>query len=425
MKKVIFAGRIRERLDWFSQVGYVTLNLFLKTEMMNHAAAVAYYFLLAIVPLLLILIFIFNSAFSGHPDLHARFIALIASLGVALNIDPLKSINLSSASGRLTGGVSILTLLWSASGLMQSVQSTFDVIFADHEERNFISGWVISLIVVPLSCLIVGFSMFWSYLDAHPDFIITGILAADWLINAAIHLAEWLVPIFLLWIAVFLAYSRLPVERPPLVPTLVSSVLCTLSILIAKGSLGHALKVDKYNMIYGSTGTIIFALLWVFIACIIFFLWAQFLYAAGKIDVIALEKIFLESREAGKVARKVEDFLFKRSSRIFEKYGRKFEAGAAIISQGEDSKSVYYLYRGKVGFYIGSGKDARWVRSLEEGEIFGEMAYLLDERRTASALAEEECFLFEFSPDTFDALVGESTRLSRRIIEALCQRLAK
>ena len=417
--------RAGDRLNWFSQVGYVTLNLFLKTEMQNHAAAVAYYFLLAIAPLLFIIIFIFNTALGDHPGLHARFIALISSLDLALNIDPLRSLNISSSSGRLTGGVSIVTLLWSSSGLMQSVQSTFDVIFADGKERNFISGWAISLLVVPLACLIVMLAIFWGYLGEHPAFVITGSAFADGLINSAIHVAEAVVPVLLLWGAIFLAYYRLPLRRPAFMPTVVSSVLCALTIVLAKAVLSHALSVDKYNMIYGSVGAIIFALIWVFSACVIFFLWAEFLHVAGKIDVIALEKIFLQSREGGKFARKIEDFLFRRSSRLFEKYGRHYPEGAEIIVQGEDSRTVYYLYRGEVGFYRREGEENRRIRALTEGEIFGEMAYLLNEKRSASAIAEKESFLFEFSPETFDALVDDSRRLSRRIIEALCMRLAK
>ncbi len=424
-RKVPVLRRIQDKVNWFSQVGYVTLNLFLKTEMQNHAAAVAYYFLLAIVPLILLIIFIFNSLLGAYPELHARFLSLISTLDMALNIDPLKNINLSSNTGKLTGGVSILTLLWSSAGLMQSVQSTFDVIFADFEKRSLISVWAISLLVIPLACLIVVLAIFGSYLSDHPDFYLSGSPVPDMVLSAVFGFAQAVIPILLLWLVIFLAYYRLPSQKPAFLPTLVSSILCTLSVLAAKAVLGHALSVDKYNMIYGSVGAIIFALIWVYSACVIFFLWAEFLYAAGKIDVIALEKIFLDSRDRGALAAKIEDFLFNRSTRIFEKYGFRYPKGEAIISQNEDSKSVYYLYKGEVGFYREEDGNRFRIRTLPQGEIFGEMAYLLNERRTASAIAETDCFLFVFSPETFDTLVNDSTKLSRRIIQSLCQRLAR
>lgn len=416
---------VKGKLDWFAQVGYVTLNLFLKAEIPNHAAAVAYYFLLAFVPLILLIIFIFNSLLGGYPEMHARFISLISSLDVALNIDPLKSINLSTNSGKLTGGISIVTLLWSSAGLIQSIQSTMDVIFADFEKRSVISGGMISLLVVPISCLVVVLALIGRYLSDHPDLHLTGMPFPDALIGQFFGIAEMVVPVILLWLVVFLAYYRLPAQKPAFLPAIASSMLCTASILGAKAILGHALNVDKYNAIYGSTGEIIFVLIWVYSVCIVFFLWAEFLYASGKIDVIALEKIFMSSGKKSGLASRVENLLFGRSARMFEKYGLHCREGDVIIRQNEDSKSVYYLYKGKIGFYDESDSGMQRIRSLDQGEIFGEMACLLNERRTATAIADTDCFLFAFSPGTFESLMNDSTRLSRRVINALCLRLAR
>ncbi|MDP1619626.1 MAG: cyclic nucleotide-binding protein, partial [bacterium] len=51
----------RDRLSWFGQVGYVSIQLFLRNELTNHAAAIAFYFLLSIAPIVLLLLYAANN----------------------------------------------------------------------------------------------------------------------------------------------------------------------------------------------------------------------------------------------------------------------------------------------------------------------------------------------------------------------------
>jgi membrane protein len=94
-----------------------------------------------------------------------------------------------------------------------------------------------------------------------------------------------------------------------------------------------------------------------------------------------------------------------------------------IIRQGDKSNTVYYLYKGELGFYREQETGKSKLGILNSGEIFGEMAYFLNEARTATVLAESDCFLFVISPDTLEALLRDSPTLSRKIIALLCQRI--
>nr|HQT25700.1 YhjD/YihY/BrkB family envelope integrity protein [Burkholderiales bacterium] len=228
-----------------------------------------------------------------------------------------------------------------------------------------------------------------------------------------------------IWFVVFLLYFQVPLKRPALSQAILYSFLCTLSLYALEGVLIHVVKIDYYIGFYGSLGDIIFVLIWVYLACILFFVWAQFLNVAGKIDVIALEKIFLAGEQRSRMEHRMEHVLFDRSSRIFEKYGRKCSRGDVIIRQNDDEGTIYYLYSGQVGLYRTNRDRELRMGGLRTGEIFGEMAYLLGERRAATVIAESDCFLFILSPETLEALLGYSTKLSRRIIESLCQRIAK
>ncbi|NWG86621.1 MAG: cyclic nucleotide-binding domain-containing protein, partial [Hydrogenophilaceae bacterium] len=59
----------------------------------------------------------------------------------------------------------------------------------------------------------------------------------------------------------------------------------------------------------------------------------------------------------------------------------------------------------------------------EQGELFGEMAYLLGEPRTATVVAETEVIVLALPPQMLEELMRYSAPFSRRIIGSLCQRL--
>lgn len=414
---------IRDRINWFTQVGYVTLNLFMKTEMQNQAAAAAYYFLLSAIPLILLMFFIFNSILGDYPDLYGRFFPLFRSVDHMLDINLLKNLNKSSGIGQLAGGVSILTLIWSSRGLLNSVQNSFGIIFSDFGRRGAISSGFISLSIVPIAMLVVALSISGSYINDHLGLYLTSQPLFNVLLTGLFHAIGYLFPALLLWYVIFSAYYRITPQKPRLNLTLVSSGLCALSILALKHFLIDSPKIAQYDQTYGTLGNMVFVLICVYSIFVIFYLWAQFLQCAGKIDIIALEKIFIESAEQTGLAKKLEDFLFRRSSRIFQKYGKPFKKGEMVIRQGEQSNTIYFLYKGELGFYREQDSAKSKLGILKPGEIFGEMAYFLNEARTATVMAETYCFLFVISPDTLEALLRDSATLSRKIIALLCQRI--
>ncbi len=62
---------------------------------------------------------------------------------------------------------------------------------------------------------------------------------------------------------------------------------------------------------------------------------------------------------------------------------------------------------------------------IQECEIFGEMAYLLEESRTATAKAETDTILMVITPDIFEELLLVNRTVSRDVIQTLSNRLRK
>ena len=166
-----------------------------------------------------------------------------------------------------------------------------------------------------------------------------------------------------------------------------------------------------------------FVLIGGYFAFLLLYLWAQALYAYGKADITALEKLFLGG--SGEGASKLEGYVFGDTHRLLEKYGQVHPAGHTLIEEGDDSRTAYFLYAGRAAVYKNTDSGRRRLGELNEGQLFGEMAYLLNEKRTASVVADSEITVLALPPQILEELMRHSAPLSRRIIDTLCQRLER
>jgi membrane protein len=99
--------------------------------------------------------------------------------------------------------------------------------------------------------------------------------------------------------------------------------------------------------------------------------------------------------------------------------------GHTLIEEGDDSRTAYFLYAGRALVYKDTGDSRRRLGELNEGQLFGEMAYLLNEKRTASVVADTDITVLALPPQIMEELMRHSAPLSRRIIDTLCQRLER
>jgi len=107
--------------------------------------------------------------------------------------------------------------------------------------------------------------------------------------------------------------------------------------------------------------------------------------------------------------------------------------GQVIFSEGDAADRVYLVGSGKV--QIGKGRGmrpgtyARYLATLEAGDVFGEMALVLDKPRTAAAVAKTECELFAFSRTSFEEVLATpgsvGPQVLRNMATMLCLRLQR
>lgn len=95
------------------------------------------------------------------------------------------------------------------------------------------------------------------------------------------------------------------------------------------------------------------------------------------------------------------------------------EAGERVISQGEIGTSLYVIVSGAVRVHRGDHDIVR----LGQRDVFGELATLDPEPRSADVTALEDCLFLRIEGTALYDLMSEHPAVTRGVIAVLCERL--
>ena len=96
-----------------------------------------------------------------------------------------------------------------------------------------------------------------------------------------------------------------------------------------------------------------------------------------------------------------------------------FEAGSVIFSEGDEARELFVIKSGQVRIQTGN----RTIAELGADSIFGEMALIDNEPRSATAIALTDVELVPVSEKQFLFLVGQTPYFALKVMRVLAQRL--
>ena len=95
------------------------------------------------------------------------------------------------------------------------------------------------------------------------------------------------------------------------------------------------------------------------------------------------------------------------------------KAGDIIFREGDEARELFVIKRGQVRIQIGN----RTIAELSADSIFGEMALIDNEPRSATAVAVSDVELIAISEKQFLFLVSQTPYFSLTVMRVLAQRL--
>ncbi len=103
-----------------------------------------------------------------------------------------------------------------------------------------------------------------------------------------------------------------------------------------------------------------------------------------------------------------------------ERDARIYKKKDDIYSEGNYPKGIYFISKGKVKIYQTNELGKELITELHnEGDFFGYLSLLQDEKYTSSATALEESEIYMIPKDDFFALIYKNAEVSKRFIEIL------
>ena len=95
------------------------------------------------------------------------------------------------------------------------------------------------------------------------------------------------------------------------------------------------------------------------------------------------------------------------------------KAGSVIFREGDEAHELFVIKSGQVRIQLGN----RTLAELSANDVFGEMALIDSEPRSATALAVTDVELVAVSEKQFLFLVGQTPYFALKVMRVLAQRL--
>ena len=137
----------------------------------------------------------------------------------------------------------------------------------------------------------------------------------------------------------------------------------------------------------------------------------------GEASMLLIEKVML--LKGVQMFEQTSEEILTEVARILEEV--EVGAGDEIFRKGDIGDSMYIVVEGQVRIYDAE----RTINVLGEREIFGELALLDPEPRSASVAATRPSRLFRLDRETFSQLMAGNIEIVRGVLHVLCERLRR
>jgi len=255
------------------------------------AAAVAYYVLLSLFPLVLLLTAVTGAVLSD-PGTRADFVdALVDALPVsASGADSIDSVVRGvSDSASAVGLVSLAGLLWTASGMMAALRGGLDEMMGAQGAvvRPFLQGKLVDLLMLLAATLLLLASAGATIADRVAQSQVVDPLGLPGLLLAA---ARVVVPVGAAFGVLLILLRWVPSYGPRLRHVWPPALAGALALWAL--TLGFATFVDNfgnYNVVYGSLAAVVVFLVYVYLAAYLVFMAGAFAADAGEVGALRPE----------------------------------------------------------------------------------------------------------------------------------------
>src|SRR5579864_9448317 len=110
----------------------------------------------------------------------------------------------------------------------------------------------------------------------------------------------------------------------------------------------------------------------------------------------------------------------------FEQHVRSFGAGAVIFKEGDEGSEMFIIIQGLVEIRKSTGGASNKIlTTLKKGDMFGEMAIIEKQPRSATAVAVQPTRALVLNEKLYDSMIGSNRDFARRMHRVLSERIRR
>ena len=238
-------------------------------EVFGHAAQIAYYFFLALFPMLLFLTTLLGFFARQGSALRANLINYLATVmptsASALVVSILDEINRGAGSGKLS--LSLLATLWAASSGVEALTAALNKAYGVKEARSFWRVKLTALLLTLTLAALVNVALALIFYGNGLGDILQARLGLGDKFLTFWHLGQWPLIVASVLLAFNLLYYFAPDRRGADWRWFTSGACVALGLWLLVSVLFrlYLARFDNYNKTYGSLGAVIVLLLWLYL----------------------------------------------------------------------------------------------------------------------------------------------------------------
>lgn len=382
-----------------------TLSGFARHNSMSLSASLAFYALFALIPLMLLIFFLLSHLVYSSDYTIVKLAILMGNLVPDFSSNIMTEVYNATKTKAAWGVLGLLVLLWSITPLASAMRASFYTISARTEAPSFLAKKLKDILsVLGILLLLLLFTAAGFALEKIVRFLAVHFSAQQ------LNIIGGLLTLALTTVLMAVFYRIFLPVRVVLTHLLIGALVTASLWLCMRPAFAWFLSVhQQYGAIFGSMKALFISITWIYLNFAVFLLGTELIIALRQQDTRLLKGLFDERPNKANYI----DALMVR-------YGKTYQVGDKIVTQGSTAKCLYYIADGAV--HLTQGNNV--LRTLHAGDYFGEVAMLAEQPMHADAVvASAQAQIIVIYSENIDSMLIEDPRIARHMLKNMAQHL--
>jgi membrane protein len=367
------------------------------------SASLSFYALFALIPMALLIFFLLSHFAVSSSYAIVKLAILVSKLMPKYSNRIMIEVYNIAKHKAVWGVFGMIALFWAATPLAGALRSAFFTIARISQPPSYLKRKLEDVLGV-IGILALFFLFTFSGL------MLEKMLAAFSRLPWFTGLLNWLASLSISALSIALFYRTFSPTAAKWRHILVGAFFTALLWSAMRPAFGLFLIANhSYGTIFGGMKNLFLSIGWLYYGFAVFLIGTEIIVVLSKKEVLLLRGLFLEHPAD----------LDLYHQRLMEKFGKVYQRGEKIFSEGARDANLYYLLHGTVDLQ----KNGMILRRIRTAEYFGELGFLTDAPRTADAIvASHQAKIVTIKPENLEILLLEEPRITLDILKNLAAR---